>query len=179
MTHRRSGALLIIIGLALIGLVAVWRFYQSTVLSFKYTPDQLPPATSLGSPPVAIDIDRINLHLAVTPATVTNGIWEISPTGASHWRNSANPGTPGNIVIYGHNKISLFGPIRWLEIGDTITLTAASGQTFTYTVTQSLVVNPDQVAYIQPTDTTTLTLYTCTGFLDRQRHIIIARPVAD
>ena len=119
---------------------------------------------------------KFRVDLAVTEAVVTDGTWEISETGASHWNSSANPVESGNVVIYGHNKNSLFGPIRWLEIGDEVEVTTAEGDTIIYRVEETAVVSPKDINYVLPTNSERLTLYTCTGFLDRQRYIVIALP---
>ncbi|MDZ4229403.1 MAG: sortase, partial [Patescibacteria group bacterium] len=121
------------------------------------------------------DIPQINLHLPITEATVTDGSWEISPDGASHWDNSANPGETGNIVIYGHNKTNLFGPIRWLSLGEEVTITDADGNEHRYRITETATVSPNQIEYIQPKNEETLTLYTCTGLFDSQRYVVIAK----
>ena len=131
---------------------------------------------STGPAPVKIDIPKVNLHLPVSETTVTDGTWEISPDGASHWDNSANPGEAGNIVIYGHNKTNLFGPIRWLSLGDEIILTDAQGNEHNYRITETVTVPPTQTEYILPKDEEILTLYTCTGLFDSQRYLVIAKP---
>ena len=165
--------LLVGAGWGLIFIFGLYRFYSLKILSFG-----TPTATiaSFGPAPIAVNIPRVFLNLPITEATVTDGTWEISPDGASHWDNSANPGEPGNIVIYGHNKTNLFGPIRWLNFGDEIILTDADGGEHVYQVTQILTVSPGQTEYIQPKQEETLTLYTCIGLFDSQRYLVIAKP---
>ena len=171
----------LVTGLILLALFTAAKAYRSGILSFSARPTELTrvaPA-SPQPPPTAIVIPRINLNLPITQAKVTDGTWEVSATGASHWDTSANPGEPGNMVIYGHNQTNLFGPIRWLEIGDLIEVTNSKGQIYTYKVDQTVIVPPTDLTYILPTTTETLTLYTCTGFLDSRRHLVIAHPIAD
>lgn len=124
-----------------------------------------------------VKIDKVGLDLAVEPAVISDGTWEVSATGASHWSNSANPGQGGNIVIYGHNKNNLFGPIRWLNLGDKIEITDKNENKYEYIIKQIVTTNPDQVEYVLPTEEETLTLYTCTGFFDKDRYLVISRPV--
>ncbi len=159
-------------GWGLIFIFGLYRLYTLKILSFSQT--NFPP-TQASTQISRIDIDRVFIHLPVNKATVTDGTWEISPDSASHWDNSAGPGDDGNIVIYGHNKTNLFGPIRWLNPGDTIKLTNILSQEFTYKVTEIATVAPNQVEYILPKDQETLTLYTCTGLFDSQRYIVIAK----
>ncbi|MDZ4228891.1 MAG: hypothetical protein U1C50_01390, partial [Patescibacteria group bacterium] len=94
----RRGLGLIFWGAVLLVIFTGYRIYSSNILRFG-----APAITNQvfsGPAPVKIDIPQINLHLPITEATVTDGSWEISPDGASHWDNSANPGETGNIVIY-------------------------------------------------------------------------------
>ena len=160
-------------GWGLILIFGVYRVYSLKLLSFGRPTAGI---VSTGPAPVKIDIPKVNLHLPVSETTVTDGTWEISPDGASHWDNSANPGEAGNIVIYGHNKTNLFGPIRWLSLGDEIILTDAQGNEHNYRITETVTVPPTQTEYILPKDEEILTLYTCTGLFDSQRYLVIAKP---
>lgn len=175
----RKDYFLIIVGLALIVIATLWRLQRNKLLAFETQNLQETKLeeTQLVTNPVRITIPDIQLDLPVTEATITDGTWEISNIGGSHWDNSADPGQAGNIVIYGHNLTKLFGPIRWLKVGQEIDLTTETGETHKYTIDQTVVVDPSHIEYVQPTVTETLTVYTCTGLLDSQRFIIIAKPV--
>jgi sortase A len=152
----------------------LYRLYETKILGFS---GQLASQIPTGPAAVKIVIPKVKLDLPVTEATVTDGTWEISPDGASHWDSSANPGADGNIVIYGHNKTNLFGPIRWLNLGDQIIITAADGSKHLYSITKTVTVSPKQIEYILPKDEETITLYTCTGLFDSQRYLVIAKPI--
>lgn len=168
---QKQGLGLIFGGLILIVVFSGWRIRELTRLSFK---GQMHGANQ-ESQISRVKIDKVGLDLAVEPAVVSDGTWEVSDSGASHWSNSANPGQGGNIVIYGHNKTNLFGPIRWLAIGETVELTNKQGQVYSYKIIKTLTTNPDDIEYVLPTNEETLTLYTCTGFLDRQRYVVVAK----
>ncbi|NIO84481.1 MAG: sortase, partial [Candidatus Aminicenantes bacterium] len=88
---------------------------------------------------------------------------------------SGIPGQEGNAVIYGHNKAHLFGPIRWLNEGEEIKIINQKGEEYIYSIVQTKTVTSETVAVLAPTETATLTLYTCTGFLDRERFVIVAQ----
>lgn len=165
---------LIFLGLFLWLVFGVYRVYELKLLSFS---GQIEAQLPAGPAAVQINIPKVNLSLPVTEATVSDGSWEISPDGASHWNHSANPGTGGNIVIYGHNKTNLFGPIRWLNPGEEVILTAADGREYRYQITKTITVPPSQTGYVQPKDEEILTLYTCTGLFDRERFIVVAEPI--
>lgn len=132
------------------------------------------PGDSL--PPVRLLIPRLFVDLSVVEAPVVNGYWELSETSASHGVGSANPGDSGNIVVFAHARAGLFAPLRQVKVGDVIyTLTAV--RWFSYKVDSITHVRPDQVEVIAPTATETLTLFTCSGFSDSQRLVVIAHPV--
>ena len=179
---RILGLGMVVAGSILVGVFLGWSLYQTRVLSFDTS--RL-PMTELANEefrqplPVQVEIESVEINLPVEEARIINGIWEISKTGASHWENSANPGENGNVVIYAHNKNSLFGPIRWLELGDVIGLKNSQGQTFQYKVVETVVVNPNTIDYVLPTREERLTLYTCTNFMDKDRYIVISEPIRD
>lgn len=171
---------MVVVGSAMMGTYLGWRAYQTTILSFdnRVLANQEFVRSSSDLPkPVKISIPKVNLELGVEENTIIDGTWEISETGASHLDNSANPGEEGNVVIYAHNKTNLFGPIRWLSLGETVLVTTEDGQDHTYEIVESVVVDPDRIEYVLPKDEETLTLYTCTNFFDKDRHIVVAKPV--
>ncbi|AKM79525.1 MAG: Peptidase C60 sortase A and B [Candidatus Beckwithbacteria bacterium GW2011_GWB1_47_15] len=171
--QQKHGIYLIFSGVLLVLVFASWRWHESRILAFNR---QFEVVETSGVAPVAIKIPKVNIDLAVTEATITDNTWEISATGASHWDNSANPGEGGNIVIYGHNKTNLFGPIRWVSPGEIIEVTGADGKVYEYKITETVITEPNDVAYVLPKDKETLTLYTCTGLFDSKRYIVVAEP---
>lgn len=125
--------------------------------------------------PTGIVIGK-TIRLPVTLGGYINGTWLVSSTHASYIGQSALPGTPGNIIIYAHNKPNLFGPLQKLKGSEEITLTTRDGITHRYRVTNISVVKTQDTRLLQPTRTETLTLYTCTGFLDSKRLVVRAEP---
>lgn len=176
----KSEYLLIGIGLVFISLAVAWKINRSNILGFDGSTFAIAtPAPQPISNPVTIAFPDLNLELGVTEAKITDGTWEISNTGASHWENSADPGQAGNIVIYGHNLNHLFGPIQDLTKDGTIILTNEQGVVTTYKIEKTVTVEPTEIEYVLPTDQETLTVYTCTGFLDSKRFIVIAKPIEE
>lgn len=174
-SQKKKGLGLIGLGFCFIIIVAGWRIHNSNILAFDQQAVVNQPTHN--STVSSISIPKVGLHLSVDEAAVSNGDWEISSTQANHWNTSANPGENGNIVLYAHNKTSLFGPIRWLNQGDTIELLDHSNRTHTYIITDTVTTTPDDISYVLPRDEEMVTLYTCTGFFDSQRYIVVARPV--
>lgn len=113
----------------------------------------------------------------IEPHVYTEGTWTTSPDKASYLTQSARPGEVGNSIIYGHNKRSILGNIRALKGTETIVLTLSDGTTKEYRITNIVEVQPHETQYLEPTDSEMLTLYTCSGFLDKNRFIVQAVPL--
>lgn len=113
----------------------------------------------------------------ISEQVLENNNWTISETEASYLKQSAKPGKNGNIIIYGHNTRKIMGNIRALKGNERITLTTKNGATHQYKITLITEVEPNQTEYLLPTEEETLTLYTCSGFMDRKRFIVQAKPI--
>ncbi len=92
-----------------------------------------------------IRIPRIGVDVLVVPVgwriTEDGVVWE-SPGPYVGWAvNSALPGAPGQILLYGHNNIegSVFRDLYQLQPGDTVVLTTPSGE-WTYRVFETQIV---------------------------------------
>lgn len=125
--------------------------------------------------PLRIVVPNHKLDLPIVEAKVIDGFWEISETTASHGIGSANPGENGNIVIFAHARDNLFGQIKDIKDGEEIYI-LTKDRWFKYEVIETKFVDPNQVEVIAPTPKETLTLFTCSGFLDSKRLIVKANP---
>lgn len=125
--------------------------------------------------PQRILIPKYKLDLPIIEAKVLDGFWELSESSASHGVGSGNPGEKGNIVVFAHARDELFGPIRDIKEGDAIYLLTKNSW-HEYRVSETKLVDPNQVEVIAPTPKETLTLFTCSGFLDSKRLIVTAKP---
>jgi len=123
-----------------------------------------------------IVIKSVGVSLPVSEALITNNSWEVSTTGVSHLRTSPPPGERGNSVIYGHNWESLLGSLPKVRPGEVITIQYADRKEKRFTVWYTAVVSPSDTAIVFPTKDTRLTIYTCVGFLDSKRFVVIAKP---
>lgn len=151
--------------------------YQRRVLSFAYTPKAKIIETK-SAKPRRIVIENLGIDVAVENSQIIDGIWEISETNASFLITSAEPGTVGNVVIYGHNRQNIFGKlVNRVKSGQHIKLVTEDGQEYFYQVDQVVVVKPNEVGVVLPTKYEVLTVYTCTGFFDSQRLVVRARPI--
>lgn len=171
--------LLLITGPFLVGLSLTHNYLRQRALSLnaqviaKYQalpqPAANPLPTHISSP--------WRLDVAIDPAIFQEGEWSISPDHASYLTSSARPGERGNIIIYGHNTRDILGNLRALKGGETITLTLSDHTTRDYLVETVTEVSPTRVDLLAPTNTETLTLYTCSGILDSQRFVVRATPL--
>ncbi|MFN2281741.1 MAG: sortase, partial [Anaerolineales bacterium] len=99
--------------------------------------------------------------------------------GVGHNIYSANPGESGNVVLSAHNDIhgEIFRDLDQLEEGDLVILFSAR-QSYTYSVEDVLVVEPDQVEYLESTGEPITTLISCYPYMvDNKRIIVIAKLV--
>jgi len=175
--EQKQGVLFLLVGVFLIFVSLSWRYHQERILSFDTSEHiETRELQEEKSKPSNIKIDNINMNLDVEEGMIIDEIWQISKTGASHLDVSANPGEGDNVVIYGHNKNSLFGSIRWLEIGKEIVIINEEGEQYQYQIIETKEVSPQEIEFVLPKGEEMLTLYTCSGFLDRNRFIVIAKP---
>ncbi|MBQ9808734.1 MAG: class D sortase [Ruminococcus sp.] len=84
---------------------------------------------------------------------------ELFERGACQATGSVIIGDEGNTVISAHED-TFFAQLSELNIGDTVTLSTNYGE-FTYTVRELISFKKDNNKYVNPTEDTRLTLYTC------------------
>ena len=177
LSRQKTGLVLILAGVVCFGVIFSFKSYQKfrkKRLSFSQSPELITEVKEELSP-AQILIPSLRIDLPVYPAKIVDRQWEISEKGASYLLGSGLPGREGNVVIYGHNKNSLFGPIRWLEKDREIKVINKKGEEFIYKVVGTKTVSLEKVEVLSPTKDATLTLYTCTGFFDRERFVVVAK----
>lgn len=125
--------------------------------------------------PQTLYIPKLNRVLNVSDGQYSGSRWVISPTGVSFLTTSATPGQKGNSVIYGHNLDSILGYLPQVQNGDKIYVVLSDGNIAAYQVTQTSTVDPTHVEILDQTADSRLTIYTCTGFLDTARFVVVAK----
>jgi sortase A len=75
---------------------------------------------------------------------------------------TTRPGAPGNIGIAGHRD-GFFRGLKDLKVNDTLELVTGD-RTYTYSVDQIRIVNPNDVSVLRPSAAPSLTLVTCYPF---------------
>jgi len=140
-----------------------------------FTPRVIPIKNQF-PPPISITIHAVEMSLPIQETAFSHNTWEVASDAISHLSISARPQEKGPIILYGHNTNNRFGPIRWLLQGDTIVITTADKKSYTYRVTKTERVNPDNITELTNVSQEMLVLYTCDGFADLQRFLVFARP---
>ena len=174
---EKQGFVFLISGIFLLLIYSGWRFYQLRILSF-WGKDNLVNKESQerkGSLPVYIKSYPIGIDIEIKEAEIVKGVWQVYPTSVSHLNSSGRIGEEKNIVIYGHNKDDVFGPIRYMKEGSEIELSDENGKKYIYKVVKTDIVKPDNLDYVLPKNEEILTLYTCVGFFDSERFIVVAK----
>ncbi len=154
---------------------------DNTVVSFSQEPvtvdkNLLSDKTKQKNPPVRILIGSLGIDISVKEAKVVKGYWEVFLDSAGFGVGSAYPEEKGNMVIFAHARDKLFLNLRKIKVGDEITV-FTTDKWYKYKVDNLREVFPSQTEVIAPTLDATLTLYTCTGFSDTKRLIVIAKKV--
>lgn len=162
--------LILFVGIFFISIFLVWRYHNARILSFN-TSTVSRESVSNGVKPVYIKSYPLGIDIEIKESAIVDGVWQIQPNSANYLVTSAGIGDNGNVIIYGHNKDSILGPLRWIKEGAEIEILASDGNKYYYEVIRTQEVDPDNLQYIMPTDSEILTIYTCTGFLDSKRFI--------
>ncbi|MCB9438578.1 MAG: class D sortase [Anaerolineales bacterium] len=119
-------------------------------------------------------------ELGIRQSSIVNGTsWDMLREGIGWFNNGARPGGRQNVVLLGHNDIygEIFRNLHLLEKGDTVEIGTATG-VHTYRVTNTQIVEPDQIEVMDPNNGAQLTLITCYPYqVDTQRFVVFAELV--
>lgn len=125
-------------------------------------------------PPIRIIIPELGIDLPVKSAQVVKGYWEVFSDAAGFGVGSAFPEEEGNQVIFAHARQGMFLPLRNAKLGQNVVVFTKDNY-YSYTISDILEVLPTQLEVIASTDEAIVTLYTCSGFADSKRLIVIAK----
>ncbi|HET9946818.1 MAG TPA: sortase [Patescibacteria group bacterium] len=167
--------ILFILGSICISIAVVYHVHQLIQLSF-FNQKIIPVVAHRTSQPTDISIPNVDITLPVFETVIAQGVWQIADNGVSHLAESARPGENGTIIVYAHNTNDRFGPLLWVSTGQTITLTNKDKKQFHYTIKKIATVDPTDTKILSSQKGETLILYTCVGFADLKRLVIIAKP---
>jgi sortase A len=105
-----------------------------------------------------IEIARLGISVMVVEGTSQRTLRR----AAGHIQGTAMPGEPGNVGISAHRD-TFFRPLRNVRSNDIVTLTTPGGE-YRYRVVGTKVVEPSDVAVLNPDGNQILTLVTCYPF---------------
>ena len=174
----------IILALILIIFGASLIFWATLRQDFGWQATKRPPEQVVSSElqipiekPVKIYIPKMGRTLDVSDGYIENGRWKVAISGVSYLTSSGQVGMVGNAVIYGHNTQSILGGLWRVQNGDSIEVTAGDGKVYKYEIFERKEVKPNQVEILTQTDDARLTIYTCSGFLDSARFVVVGKLV--
>jgi sortase A len=147
----------------------------TTTTTARSTTPTVLPVVKEGGALGRIRIPRIGVDLYIVQGTARSDLHK----GPGHYPATPMPGQLGNAAIAGHRTTNgkPFYDLNELQPGDDIFITMPYG-TYTYRVTQQLIVSPRDIAVVGPTPDAQLTLTTCNPrFSARQRLVIHSRLV--
>ena len=127
----RTGLIYLFSGILLLLIFSIWRFHQTRILSFN-AKEAVKIVSSTGIKPVYIKIHPIGVDVGIKETIIKDGIWVIQPNEASYLVTSAGIGDEGNMIIYGHNKNNILGPIRYIKVGAKIEIKGNDGKIYDY-----------------------------------------------
>src|SRR5437764_1175385 len=108
-------------------------------------------------------VGRVEIRRLRLSAVAREGVDESTLALAiGHVPGTALPGAPGNAAFAAHRD-TFFRPLKHVRPGDQIVVTTKAAA-FRYAVTETRVVEPGDVAVLDPTVHATLTLITCYPF---------------
>ena len=177
---RKQVRLLLAFLLIISGLLIASFSYQGdidTSATFENEPVKIELANNENldeaSLPVRIIIPDLGIDLDVQESKIVNGYWEVPDDRAAWGEGSGVPGRVGNQVIFAHARDGLFSNLEAVE-KDMHIYVLTDKDWFTYKVSEIKEVYPNQTEVIGPTDNERLTLYTCSGYKDSKRLIVVS-----
>ncbi|HEV8384094.1 MAG TPA: class D sortase [Candidatus Acidoferrales bacterium] len=105
-----------------------------------------------------IEVSRIGLNAPILEGTDL----DVLAKGVGHFPKTPQPGHDGNVGLAAHRD-TFFFPLRYIQLGDEITLTTPEGS-FRYRVHKTWIVTPKHIEVVAPTEEPSLTLVTCYPF---------------
>lgn len=122
------------------------------------TKPALPETMPLGEPIGTISVPRLGLTAVVAEGDDK----PVLDDAAGHLPDTALPWNNGNAAVAAHRD-GLFRPLKGIRVGDRLRFETLHGD-FEYRVTETYIVDPDDIWVLNPTLEPTLTLISCYPF---------------
>ncbi len=117
-----------------------------------------PSVLPIGEPMGRIEVPRLHVSAAVANGD-DDGTLSVA---IGHLPDTPFPWEAGNSALAGHRD-TFFRQLRNIRVGDDMRVATPYGD-FTYQVSRTLIVTPDDLSVLEPTAEPTLTLVTCYPF---------------
>jgi sortase A len=121
------------------------------------------PITHIAIDSIGLDADVVEANLVTVDSGLT---WQVPAFKVGHAEGTAAAGEVGNAVLLGHvtslRSGNVFQDLDQVRIGDTVDVFSDSDR-FEYTVVSSDAVARTDSSVLQPTETRSISLITCTG----------------
>ncbi len=140
------------------------------------------PAPDLSAPSkITVPSIKVEAPVVFEPSQEESKVQIALRSGVVHFGSTANPGQPGNVVLFGHSSGQPWAPgdykfvftlLDKLKPRDKI-FVDYQGTRYTYQITNSEVVLPTNVSVLNTTDKHTLTLITCTPVGTNQKRLVV------
>ena len=136
----------------------------------------------IGGLPTRVVVAKVGIDATISEVGVLReggaATWETAWRLAGHHIDSSMPGQPGNMVLTGHvsvadrGNLAVFSRLDGVQSGDVVEVFSGD-QVYRYAVTKVSVVSPSAVNLLRSTDSSTVTLITCTRDL-KSRLVVVA-----
>lgn len=147
------------------GLVLVWASPASAVVQpsdVTSSPARQPAFHR--SQTFGTDVGNMRIPAIELDETVRSGVaMSVIDRGVAHWAGTSAPGGEGNMVLAGHRttKTRPFENIDRLEEGDLIYMTGSDGQEIMYKVSDTFIVDPNDLWITYDKPEPSLTMFAC------------------
>lgn len=141
-------------------------------------PKQLTAASPviISGTPVKISIPSLGINVPIQPGyynTAAN-TWTLSDSQAQYAVVTAPANNySGSTFIYGHRLPNIFGPLHLISAGVEALVYTSNGHIFKYTYLKDWLVQPSDTSTLNYRGPPILTVQTCGGTWDDQRHMFV------
>lgn len=147
-------------------------------LNFAGSPPQVQACLVHTAFPSQLVIPSIQVNLPIVQSSIKQGEYETTNNGISYLLGTPIPGEAGNSILYGHNFTSILGNLPRIKPGAEIDIYFADKTRKKFIVSYTSEVTPYQTDILKQSEDKRITLYTCSGFLDTKRFVVIATLIA-
>ena len=132
----------------------------------------MPKKQAQSDMPVAVIVPAVKMYVSITQGGISNGNWILSDNSALYLPTSGRVGEGYNTIIYAHNTNNLFGPLKWVNIGDSILLKDSEGRMLEYKIYEKKDIQPYDLKGLYSKEANIVTLFTCDGWFDDVRLLV-------